>query len=512
MGGLNSGVTAETTDIVLESAWFARSNIRFTSRRLALGSDSSYRFERGTSPWNVLRAAARATELILECAGGTAEPVLVGGQAPCLVPEENAPNATVVEQGSEAKIYYALDQVQLDWKELDVMTNGSIPHTEATTILKNLGLKNIDGRGTWDCPPWRLDLKRSCDLLEEIVRVYGIDNIPATNTAIFVEESAHDRANDYRMALSRKLAGAGFWEAQTFKLIAAESIDPTIASVENALPIKPLMDGDVIRVSLPISEDHSTLRPSLAPGLISVAARNINQGLEVLRFFECGRVFRNTGGGKGKDIENEVLGIFMAGKLSPASWADTKPATAGFEHIRAVLDILVPKAVITLVPAKQARENAAVGADIQINNQACGYMARLSLAKCRALGLPMECYYAELDLRKLQQVATAPYKAADLPQFPGSSRDSSLDVPADTRHADIMKAVEAAKQKLLVSTGLKDVFCDPTGEKLATDRKAMTYTFLYRDAKKTLTAAEVDAAHKCVLDTLAAKVKGLSFR
>jgi phenylalanyl-tRNA synthetase beta chain len=75
-----------------------------------------------------------------------------------------------------------------------------------------------------------------------------------------------------------------------------------------------------------------------------------------------------------------------------------------------------------------------------------------------------------------------------------------------------MKAVEAAKQKLLVSTGLKDVFCDPTGEKLAADRKAMTYTFLYRDAKKTLTAAEVDAAHKCVLDTLAAKVNGLSFR
>ena len=109
-------------------------------------------------------------------------------------------------------------------------------------------------------------------------------------------------------------------------------------------------------------------------------------------------------------------------------------------------------------------------------------------------------------------MATAPFKAADLPQFPGSSRDASLDVPAATRHADIMKAVESAKQKLLVSTGLKDVFCDPSGEKLAADRKAMTYTFLYRDAKKTLTAAEVDAAHKCVLDALAAKVSGLSFR
>ena len=512
MGGLNSGVTEQTTDIVLESAWFLRSNIRFTGRRLGLGSDSSYRFERGTSPWNVLRAAARAIELILECAGGTAEPVLVGGQAPCLVPEENATSATVLEQGTDGKIYYALDQVQLDWKELDVMTNASIPHLEAARILRQLGLREIDGKGTWDCPPWRLDLKRSCDLLEEVVRVYGIDNIPATNTSIYVEESAYDRASDYRMALSRKLAGAGFWEAQTFKLIAAESIDPTIASVEYSLPIKPLMEGDIIRVSLPISEDHSTLRPSLAPGLFSVAARNMNQGLEVLRFFECGRVFRNTGGGKGKDIENEVLGIFMAGKLNPASWADTKPGEAHFEHIRAVLDILVPKAEITLNPSKMARETAAVGADIMINNQACGYMARVSLQTCRTLGLPMESYYAELDLRKLQQVATAPFKAADLPQFPGSGRDASLDVPAGTRHADIVKAIQAAKQKLLVSYQLKDVFCDPSGEKLAADRKAMTYTFLYRDAKKTLTAPEVDAAHKQVLDTLSAKVKELRFR
>ncbi len=512
MGGLNSGVTEETVDIVLESAWFTPSAVRASSRRLALSSDSSYRFERGTSPWNVLRAASRATELILECAGGHAEPVLVSGQAPCLVPEESAPTATVLEQGTEAKIYYALDQVKLDWKELDVMTNASVPHMEGARILKNLGLRDVDGKGSWDCPPWRLDLKRSCDLLEEIVRVWGIDNIPATNSSIYVEESAHDRANDYRMSLARKLAGAGFWEVQTFKLIAETSIDPAIASVENALPIKPLMEGDVIRVALPISEDHSTLRPSLAPGLFSVAARNINQGMDVLRFFEIGRVFRNTGGGKGKDIENEVLGIYMAGKLNPASWADTKPAEAGLADLRAVVDMLVPKAAISFVPSKLPREAAAFGADIQVNGQAAGYFARVSLARCRALGLPLESYYAELDLRKLQQVATAPYKVVELPQFPGSSRDASLELPSGTRHADVLKAVEAARQKLLVSVGLKDVYADPTGEKMPANRKALTYTFLYRDAKKTLTAAEVDAAHKVVLDTLQKKVAGLAFR
>ncbi len=512
MGGLHSGVTEGTTDIVLESAWFRRSDIRFSSRRLALSSDSSYRFERGTSPWNVLRAASRAIELILECAGGEAEPILVGGQAPCLTSDENAPVATVLEQGTEAKIYYALDHVRLDWRELDVMTDASVPHMEAASILRNLGLRDTDGCGGWDCPPWRLDLKRSCDLLEEIVRVYGIGNIPAGKAGVYAEESSYDRAHDYRMALSRKLAGAGFWEVQTFKLIAAESSDPTIADVKYSLPIKPLTEGDTIRVSLPISEDHSTLRPSLAPGLFSVAARNVNQGMDVLRFFECGRVFRNTGGGKGKDIETEVLGIFMGGKLNPASWVDTKPEDTSLVHLRAVLDILVPKARISLKPAKAARPCAALGADVQIDGQPCGYVARVALGVCRELGLPLESYYAELDLRKLQQVATAPFKAADLPQFPGSSRDASLEVPATVPHADIVKAVESAKQKLLVSVRLKDIFCDPSGEKLSSDRKAATYTFFYRDAKKTLTAAEVDAAHKNVLDALAAKVPSLRFR
>ena len=511
MGGKNSGVTEETTDIVLESAWFLPSSIRHTSRRLGLSSDSSYRFERGTSPWNVLRAAARAIRLILECAGGTAEPIRVAGQAPCLVPESKAATATVLEQGSQAKIYYALDQVQLDWAELDVMTNSSIPHEEGRRILKNLGLRETTP-GTWDCPPWRLDLKRSCDLLEEIVRVYGINNIPATNTSVFVPETPHDRAHDYRVALSRRLAGAGFWEVQTFKLIAEQSIDPTIASVQHALPIKPLMEGDIIRVSLPISEDHAVLRPSLAPGLLAVASRNVNQGMEVLRFFECGRVFRNTGGGKGKDIENEVLGILMAGKLAPASWADTKPAAIGAEHLRAVLDILVPKAAISITPAKQQRDNAALSADICINGQACGYFGRVAPATCRALSLPQECCYAELDLRKLQQVATAPFKVKELPQFPGSSRDASLELPATTSHADIVKAIETAKQPLLESCRLKDVFSDPTGAKLPADRKAMTYSFFYRDPKKTLTAGDVDGAHKSILDALAAKLKDVKFR
>lgn len=511
MGGKNSGVTDQTTDIILESAWFLPGNVRRTSRRLGLASDSSYRFERGTAPWNTLRAAARAVQLILECAGGKAEPTAVAGQAPAMAPEKQVKEATVLQQGTDAKVYCALPKVQLDWKELDVMTNAAIPHMEAARILRNLGLKET-APGCWDCPPWRLDLKRSCDLLEEVVRVYGIGNIPATRTAIYVPESAQDRAHDFRCAISRHLTGAGFWEVQTFKLIAAQSIDPTIASVQYALPIKPLQPGDVIRVALPLSEDHAVLRPSLAPGLLAVAARNLNQGLETLRFFECGRVFRNTGGGKGKDIESEVLGILMAGKATPASWDCLHPQAVAPQHITAVLEGLLPKSRITVLPAKLARKEAAISADILANGQTCGFLARVALSACRALDLPADCYYAELDLRKLQQISTAPFKVKELPLYPASGRDATLETPVSIQHADVVKAVESIHQKLLESCRLKELFCDPTGEKLAVDRKAMTYSFLYRNPTATLTAAEVDAAHSELLKALASKLPELRYR
>ncbi len=511
MGGKDSGVTDATTDIILESAWFLPSSVRRTSRRLGLGSDSSYRFERGASAWNVLRAAARAVQLILECCGGRAEPIAVAGQAPCLVSEQKAANATVLQQGSQAKVFCALQHVFLDWKELDVMTRGSVPHMEAARILKNLGLRESSA-GEWDCPPWRLDLVRSCDLLEEIVRVYGISNIPSSCTSIYVPESRQDRAHDFRTELSRRLAGAGLCEVQTFKLIAEQSSNPSVAAFPYALPMKPLQEGDVIRVALPLSEDHSILRPSLSPGLLAVAARNLNQGAEVLRFFECGRIFRNTGGGKGKDIEAEVLGILIAGKLAPANWAQLKQPSAAPEHLLALLELAAPKASISLSPCKQNREAAALAADIHINGQNCGFFAKVAPAICRTLGIPTDCYYAELDLRKLQQIATAPFKVKDLPLYPGSGRDASIEAPASLHHADVLKAIESAKQKLLVSCHLKEVFRDSSGQKLSADRKAMTYSFLYRDSAKTLTATEVDAAHSSVLQAISRKLPDTKMR
>ncbi len=512
MGGEDSGVTEATTDIVLESAWFRPSNVRATSRRLGLSSDSSYRFERGTSAWNVLRGSVRAIELILQIAGGTASNTLVAGAPVANPAAAGSECAESVSQGQGAAVTTALGYVHLPWSKLDQMSGGSIPHAEGARILSSLGLKPCEEDGEyWLIPPHRLDLTRAGDRLEESVRGYGLDGIPSRFSGLFVPESAVDVAYDFQMGLRRKLAAMGFYETQTIKLIASESADGSIAQVKDAMPIRPLMEGDLIRVALPLSEDHSVLRPAHTPGLIAAAVRNSNQGMSGLRFFELGRVFRNTGGGKGRDIETDTLGILIAGDRTPRSWADSKPEQASFEDLLAVMEVLAPGHKFTLTPAKP-REQAALGADVQLDGKACGYFARLSLSRCRELGLAHAVYVAELDLRKMQEVLTAPVKAAELPQFPGSSRDAAMELPLSTPNADIVKAIESVKEKLLVSYACFDVFMDPTGVKLAADRKSIAYTFMYRDAAKTLTAAQVDDAHRRILKALTDKVKGLSFR
>ncbi len=494
MGGEDSGVTEATTDIVLESAWFRPSNVRATSRRLGLSSDSSYRFERGTSAWNVLRGSVRAIELILQIAGGTASNTLVAGAPVANPAAAGSECAESVSQGQGAAVTTALGYVHLPWSKLDQMSGGSIPHAEGARILSSLGLKPCEEDGEyWLIPPHRLDLTRACDLLEEIVRVYGLDGIPSRFSGLFVPESAVDVAYDFQMGLRRKLAAMGFYETQTIKLIASESADGAIAQVKDAMPIRPLMEGDLIRVALPLSEDHSVLRPAHTPGLIAAAVRNSNQGMSGLRFFELGRVFRNTGGGKGRDIETDTLGILIAGDRTPRSWADSKPEQASFEDLLAVMEVLAPGHKFTLTPAKP-REQAALGADVQLDGKACGYFARLSLSRCRELGLAHAVYVAELGLRKMHEVLTA------------------MELPLSTPNADIVTAIESVKEKLLVSYACFDVFMDPTGVKLAADRKSIAYTFMYRDAAKTLTAAQVDDAHRRILKALTDKVKGLSFR
>ncbi|MFK7909755.1 MAG: phenylalanine--tRNA ligase subunit beta [Akkermansiaceae bacterium] len=488
MGGLDSGVTETTTDIILESAYFTPSKIRRSSRRLILSSDSSYRFERGSDPQQVLASSAFAANLIVEIAGGTIEgATAAAGEAPQLTGE-----------------------VTLDVEKLDQLMGGSISLEDAEGILTRLGLDKL-ADNVWSVPSYRLDLGRHIDLVEEIARVHGLDNVPSRFTGTFVHESDVDIAYDYQMGVRNTLASIGFFETQTIKLIAESAPDATIAQMDTALPLRPLQDGDAIRVKLPLSEDHAVMRPSLTPGLVATAARNIRQGSKLLRFFEIGRQFRNAGGGKATDIESDSIALLLGGERRPATWSVKAGCQGQIDafDVKAVLGHILPNKPIQFNPRE--REGFIIAADIQCDGKPVGAFAQLSPTKCRELDADYPIYLVELDAKKCQQLSAGISQVDDLPQFPGSSRDAAMEAPVTLPNADIEKAIKKHNEMLLQSSACFDLFTDPTGEKLPADKKSIAYSFHYRSAERTLKAKEVDQAHQKLLDHLA-KTLPITFR
>lgn len=477
MGGLDSGVTEATTEIILESAWFAPSGIRRTARRTQLSSDSSYRFERGVDPGGVLPASALAVQWILETAGGSAETTRTAGRAPEVT-----------------------GLVTLDWAKLDQLMGGSVTHAEAAAILQRLGLTNL-GNGQWQVPSYRADLQRHIDLVEEIARVHGLERVPSRLVGEMVPTSAVDAGYDADMRLRRQLAALGFFECQTIKLISD-------AQLADALPLRPLQQGDIIRVKLPLSEDHAVMRPSLVPGLVASAVRNVRQQAKSLRLFELGRVFRNAGGGKARDQESETLAILISGPAQLAAWNQAE-RLADLYDLKATIANVLPGRVIRFVPRE--RDGMALGCDVKADDQTIGVFARLLPARERELGFPHPVYVVELDLVKLRKLTTQRRSVVELPQYPGSSRDAAMEVPAELSNAAIEAAIIACNEPLLVQYECFDVFTDPTGERLAADRKSIAYRFHYRAADRTLKAEECDAAHQRILDALSTKA-GVRFR
>ncbi|MES2995239.1 MAG: phenylalanine--tRNA ligase subunit beta [Verrucomicrobiota bacterium] len=476
MGGAGSGVTDTTTDILLESAYFTPQGIRRTSRRTGLSSDSSYRFERGADSQGVVAASSLAVKLILETAGGNVEGTLVSGEPPILT-----------------------QPVALDEQRLHQLMGGSISTEAAQEVLTRLGLSKL-ADGKWNVPSFRADLHRHIDLVEEIARVHGLDNVPSRFHGAFVPVSDVDHAYDADMILRRRLAALGFHECQTIKLVSD-------AQMLDALTWRPMADGDVIRVKLPLSEDHAIMRPAITPGLVASAVRNSRQQLKDLRFFEMGRVFRNAGGGKAKDQESETLALLLSG-VSTASWNQTARASDLYD-LKGVLAALLPGRKIRFAPKERA--GFALACDIKAGDQNVGVFARLLPARERKLDFDGPVFLAELDLAKLRRLLAGTTQVDELPQFPGSSRDAAMEASATLRNSEIEAVLEKSGEPLLVSFDCFDVFSDPSGMKLPIDRKSVAWRFHYRAADRTLKAGEVDAAHQKMLELLEKKL-GVKFR
>jgi phenylalanyl-tRNA synthetase beta chain len=475
MGGVGSSVTEQTTNVLIESAYFTPSQVRRTARRLGLSSDSSYRFERGVDPQGVLTASAVATKLIIEVAGGEAEPeVMVAGKAPKLTGE------------------IVFDEV----RARSLIGIPDLDRFEMHKVLTSLGLTFLGGKGRdaskWSVPSYRLDLPRSVDLVEEVARVIGLDRVPAQARGVFTPASAADRSYDFAMSVRDALTNRDVNEAQTLRLIStAQLTDVLGASITPEKTVAP---------KNPLSEDLTTLRPSLVPGLLATVALNIRHGLHRLRFFEIGRVFLMNPNGTSR--EEERLGLVLSGPAQASSWHAKESAPVDIFALRGILESLpgVAGQFLELVP--KPLDGWLLSAEVKRGSKTLGWIAQVHPSRARQIDARHPVYVAELAMSALQQGAQSVVKFTELQRFPSVTRDVALEVPADLPSAKIAAFFAAQKEPLFAGAEMFDLFSDATGQKLPADKKSTAWSLTYRATERTLAASEVDEAHQRILKSL----------
>jgi phenylalanyl-tRNA synthetase beta chain len=469
MGGAESGVTAATRNIILESALFDAATIRRTSRQLGLSSDSSYRFERGVDLAGVLPASHRAAALIMELAGGTGGEMGIGmaGDSPA----GYDPTAAMHEMGEPVFTH----TVALRHERVTALLGVEVPASEIDSILTGFGLGKTDAG--WEIPSFRQDLTREVDLIEEIARVVGLDAIPARMQAQFAPASETDRAYDRAMALRRALVAQGFAEARTLTLIGDGMAGPVFSHTGAE---------SLLRVKNPMNDEQVILRPGLLPGLLQALRGNARAGAKTVRLFEVGRTFNVVA-----PEEFGHLALVLCGPLAERSWRAGEGREADVFDLKGIV-----AAVLGADTEFEADENPALALalTIKVGGVEVGYGGQLWPKDARGLDVETPVLFAEMDLAALP-AADSGKKYRDVPRFPSTARDIALLAPLGLAHAQILSTLHAAKEPLLAGVELFDVFTDPTGAKVPADRKSLAYSLTYRSAGRTLTADEVNAAH-----------------
>ncbi len=485
MGGENSGVSADTTDLVLECAVFKRQSIRATSRKLALSSDSSYRYERGVDPHGALEAAWRAVDLILETAGGkVAGPVYqIGGEIPWQR-EILVTHGYVCEklgfEISEAEMEAAFESLELN-----------ITHKQPTDLRGTAWTVNI--------PSWRDDLDRPIDLVEEVLRLFGTEKIPAaviTSPGLLEDDDPvvlfNRRVTDY-------LVGHDFHECVTYTLRPARELATWVSQTA----------AQELALANPFVEDQSHLRPTLITGLLESLKLNQSRGVVASRLCEAGRVFIEH---NGQNLECAAVGFVMAEPIGERAWL--KRESADFYAVKHHVAALAAAAGLDL--SRQALAPIAgpffgwqEGHSTAAGNIEHGWTARfglLNLAMVKSLGIEGKVFAGIFAIlpEKLSAEATR-RRYADFSLFPAALRDLALVVELATPAADVQKALAKAARTAVgsafavESVSAFDVY---QGKGLPEGKKSLAFSLVFRSAERTLTDDEVNVAFTKIQDDL----------
>ncbi|MDE6285673.1 MAG: phenylalanine--tRNA ligase subunit beta [Muribaculaceae bacterium] len=482
-GGLDSGVTDETCDIFLESACFNPTSVRRTARRHGLSTDASFRYERGVDPNGCLYALKLAALMVLELAGGK-----VCGPVVDIYPE-------LVTDAV----------VPFTYEGLNRLTGAEVPRETVDAILR---LLEIDARATGDgelelhVPTYRVDVTRPCDVYEEILRIYGYNNIPmplSLHSSIGVKATS-DENDDMRRTLSEQLSGAGFREIMNNSLT-AESWYRGQEGLE--------AEGCVHLLN-PLSQDLNVLRRTLLFGGLQSLARNINRRCQDLRLYETGNVYSLRSGAEitaehplAPFTEGGRLALWLTGNARPESWAGPAEA-ATFYHLRAEVDKVIARLGITPDELQMQRtDTALLSPALAIATRSGKHIGDMGVVRpelAAKADVHQPVYFAELDTDALYEMARRhSTRFKPLPKTQTVRRDLSLLLDASVAMADIEREVRAAERKLLRGVELFDVY---EGEHLPAGKKSYAIAIYLQDDEKTLNDKQIDAIMAKVLTRL----------
>lgn len=486
MGGLNSEVQDDTETVLLESAYFSPSSIRRTSKRLGMGTDASYRFERGIDPEGVIRALDRAAQLMAELAGG----VVVRGR---------------IDQ-YPLKIKSA-ENIELRPERIKAVLGASVDDADIEKILKLLGMTVVKrGQAFSVTPPtYRVDISTETDLIEEIARLHGYGRIPETLPEVKVQPQKDPRQH----ALSRSkeiLTSCGYTEVINYSFTTPLSVD--------ALGIDEKDERrKFIKIVNPLSEDQSVMRTTLIYGLLDNLRKNLNVGNAGMRIFEKGRVFiaREDAG---LPLEKDKICGLISGSRFAGLW-NTKGESVDFYDVKGSIEKLLEglriEGISYIAFAEEPFLHPGRACRVVKGGQQIGYIGEVHPDVLNRMDIKVKALVFEMDFDELVSGLQGKVVFKDIPRFPPSFRDASLLMEKSQEAEQIFNLAKGEHQELLEKIEIFDVYM---GKNIPENTKSIALRFTYRSSEKTLTDDDVNHVHtrlvKKIADATGAKIRGES--
>jgi len=455
-GGAVSGVKDSTTSIFLESAYFNAVSVRKTAKRHGLKTDASFRFERGTDPDMVVFALKRAALLIKEVAGGTISSDIID-----LYPNPVAPF-----------------DIDLSYSTVHRLIGQIIPHEEIKSIITALDMKILSESAEGlmlQVPPYRVDVTRDVDVIEDILRIYGYNNIYIpTQVRASLSASPRPEKDTVQNLLSDLLTANGFNEIMSNSLTKSAYYADKLETA--------------VKILNPLSSDLDVMRQTMLYSGLEAIAYNANRQNRDIKFYEFGKVYNVK---EEKYNESQRFAIFMSGATAGAQW-NQKATSATFYNLKAIVDGILQKLNIGDLQVVEATcKNLAYGLNYTRNNKVLVKFGAVAKDALKKVDVDQEVFYADFSFDQIMQIVKKnKIVYQEISKFPAVRRDLSMLIGKDVTFGQLKQIAQRTERKLLKDVTVFDVY---QGDKLPEGKKSYALSFTLQDVEKTLTDKAIDA-------------------